>query len=426
MRLLSYTIIILGVLNVIRMTLYMLGSDIYTIKNTLRAKAVATKRRRYHPSVTIVVPVHNEGPIITRTMDSLAEIVYTPSKLQIIVINDGSTDQTARAVKNYIRRYVRKTGDTTRFKLVNQQNGGKADALNNAIRNHATGSLVMCLDGDSTIARDGIEKAVQYFRGNDTAALASNVNIMENQTLLGLVQRFEYLVSYQMKKAQTTYNLEYIIGGIGSMFRRSMLRRVEFYDTNTMTEDIDLTMKIITKGNRKHRVVYASDVITYTEPVLTLRALINQRFRWKYGRMQTFLKNHQLFFNRNKKYTRRLTWLILPFAVLQELMFLVEPIFVTFIIASSIMFHDPGIMLTACLLISTYMIFNIVSSEHLSTKERVRLSVMAPSMYFYMYVLAIAEYAALIKSIAKLKGLPDSIKEDRVTWVSPERSAAHV
>ena len=62
-----------------------------------------------------------------------------------------------------------------------------------------------------------------------------------------MIQRFEYLICHQMKKAHSAYNVEYIIGGIGSMFRRSTLDEVGLYDTNTMTEDIDLTMKILAK-----------------------------------------------------------------------------------------------------------------------------------------------------------------------------------
>ena len=102
--------------------------------------------------------------------------------------------------------------------------------------------------------------------------------------MLGFIQRFEYLVSHHMKKAHTAFNVEYIIGGIGSMFRRSMLDEVGLYDTNTMTEDIDLTMKIIAQratepagGVRRRRPVY-------TEAVPSFGRCVRQRYRWKYGR----------------------------------------------------------------------------------------------------------------------------------------------
>ena len=133
----------------------------------------------------------------------------------------------------------------------------------------------MCLDGDSMLEPDAVAKSVAYFRDERVVATASNVNILPGGGLLGLVQRYEYLISYHMKKAHNIFNVEYIIGGIGSMFRRETLDEVGLYDTNTMTEDIDLTMKIIArKGNRNQRVVYAYDALTYTEAVPSFGSLV--------------------------------------------------------------------------------------------------------------------------------------------------------
>jgi biofilm PGA synthesis N-glycosyltransferase PgaC len=189
-----------------------------------------------------------------------------------------------------------------------------------------------------------------------------------------------------------------------------------------MTEDIDLTMKIIARGNKKTRVAYAHDVITYTEAVPSLSSLITQRFRWKYGRMQTFLKNSSLFFSTSKNHTRLLTWFILPFAIVQEAMFIIEPVIITFIIGISIYYHNPGTLLSALFVISTYIIFNIWSTIHLTKKEKFRLSFLAPSMYVFLYVLTLVEYSALVRSIVKLPNLKNSISKNKVTWVSPERS----
>ena len=147
------------------------------------------------------------------------------------------------------------------------------------------------------------EKLVACSRDPRIIASSSNVNILPNGTPLGLVQRYEYLICHQMKKAHNAFNVEYIIGGIGSMFRRSVLDEVGFYDTNMMTEDIDLTMKIIArKGSRDRSIAFAHDSIAYTEAVPSFRSLVaGQRYRWKYGRLQTFYKNHRLFFSTDEK-----------------------------------------------------------------------------------------------------------------------------
>jgi poly-beta-1,6-N-acetyl-D-glucosamine synthase len=439
----AYFIIILGIVNVIRMVIYLVSSDYYHVREELKAKR-SSKKRKYQPSVSVVVPAHNEGIIILKTLESLHASNYPKDKLEIIVVDDGSSDNTAKVVRRFIAGQNRHTtrhrlsGGAGRnithnlthekassFKtvLVTQRNGGKAEALNNGMRNYATGSLIMCLDADSLVDKEMVKNSVAYFRDRKVAALASNVIIMEDGSVLSLVQRFEYLISYHMKKAQTILNVEYIIGGIGSMFRASVLKDVNYYDTNTMTEDIDLTMKIIMKGNKSKRVVFAADALTYTEAVPSFSSLIRQRFRWKYGRMQTFLKNPNIFFNPHKKYSKQLTWLMLPFAIFQELLFVAEPIVVGYIFYTSIKYHSTATMVFALTVISSYIILNIWSTTHLSIKDKIRLTMLAPPMYFLMYMMSVIEYIALVQAIIKLPKLRASISGERTTWKSPERSA---
>lgn len=418
-RLLTYFILLTSLANLVRMALYLVGSDIYAIKRS-RADKRNAMRRAYHPTVSLVVPAHNEAPVIKQTLECLLKVQYPAGKLQIIIADDGSTDDTVKI----IRRFKRTHDTDDLLQIFRQPNGGKADVLNNAIRKMATGKLVMCLDADSLLAPDALLKATAYFRDRRVVALASNVCIIENGTILGLTQKFEYLISYHMKKAQSLYNIEYIIGGIGSMFRRSILDKVNLYDTNTMTEDIDLTMKIIAGGNKRTRVAYAPDAVTYTEAVPSFKSLINQRFRWKYGRMQTFLKNYKLFFSRSKKHTRLLTWFILPYAIFQELSFIIEPIIITFIIYVSVRYQSFQTLLIALAVISFYIIVNIWSTAYLSNKDKLRLSFFAPSMYVFLYLLSVVEYVALMRSLIRLPKLKQSISGQKTTWVSPERSGS--
>jgi cellulose synthase/poly-beta-1,6-N-acetylglucosamine synthase-like glycosyltransferase len=403
-----------AVVNLIRMTAYLVGADVYRMR-----RARAGEDTSFRPAVSVVVPVHNERSVVERTLASLLGIDYAP--LQIIVADDGSTDDTVARVHAWKALH-----DTDgRIEVFAQPNGGKADALNNAIKALATGELVMCLDGDSIIAPDAVTKSVAYFRDERVVATASNVNILPNGTLLGLVQRFEYLISYHMKKAHNTFNMEYIIGGIGSMFRRDVLDRVGLYDTNTMTEDIDLSMKIIAKvGNRRARLAYAADALTFTEAVPSFRSLIRQRYRWKYGRMQTFYKNWRLFFSTDTRHAKGLSWFFLPYALAQEALYLVEPLIVTTVIAVSIYWRTPWVLLSAMIIISVYVIANILGTAHLSWRDKALLSALAPSMYVLLYLLSVIEYIALLQAIVKLHRLAHSVSAEWVTWVSPERAGS--
>jgi poly-beta-1,6-N-acetyl-D-glucosamine synthase len=415
LHLITAFIIGVAVVNLVRMMVYLVGADFYTIRRA-RSKDRALS---YRPSVSLVVPAHNEGPIIERTLACLLRVDYDP--LQIIMADDGSTDDTLARIHAWKKTYD--LNDV--IQVFTQPNGGKADALNNAIAAMATGELVMCLDGDSIIAPDAVEKSVAHFRDPRVVATASNVNIMPNGTLLGLVQRYEYLISYHMKKAQNLFNVEYIIGGIGSMFRRDVLDEVGLYDTNTMTEDIDLTLKIIAqKGNTKQRVAYAHDAITYTEAVPSFRSLIRQRYRWKYGRLQAFYKNYRLFFSRERKHSVGLSWFFLPYALWQEIMYLIEPLIVTVVLGVAIYYRSPWTLISAMVVISGYVIANILSTVHLSRRDKALLSLMAPTMYVFLYLLSVVEYIALIQTIVKLPRLRKSISGEQVTWTSPERAGA--
>jgi poly-beta-1,6-N-acetyl-D-glucosamine synthase len=414
LHLITVFIIGVAVVNLIRMMVYLVGADLYTIRRALADKGVS-----YRPTVSLVVPAHNEAAVIEATLACLLKLDYAP--LQIILADDGSTDDTVDRIYAYKRGHD--TNDVVQ--VFTQPNGGKADALNNAIRAMATGELVMCLDGDSIIAPDAVTKSVAYFSDPRVVATASNVNILPNGTLLGLVQRFEYLISYHMKKAQNRFNVEYIIGGIGSMFRRSVLDEVGLYDTNTMTEDIDLTLKIIShKGNRKQRIAYAHDAITYTQAVPSFRSLIRQRYRWKYGRLQAFYKNYRLFFSRDTKHSVGLSWFFLPYALAQEVMYLIEPAIVTVVIAVSIYYRSPWTLVSAMIIVSSYVIANILGTIHLPRRDKVLLSLMAPLMYVFLYLLSVVEYIALLQAIVKLPHLRKSISGEQVSWTSPERAGA--
>lgn len=407
----------LSLYNVARIAVYMITSNLQTIRDMQRS--AGQKSTYYRPMISIVVPAHNEGEVIVRTLESLLASNYPKSRMEVIVANDGSTDNTAKLVRSFAAR----NRHQAKIRLVSRPNRGKAEALNHAIKRVATGQLIMCLDADSIVHKNCIRNSVQYFKDKQVMATASNVNIIENGTMLGLAQRFEYLFSHHFKKAHTYMNMEYIIGGVGSTFRRSVLKDVSFYDSNTLTEDIDLTMKIVSLGNKKNRVVFAADAITYTEPVQTYGALIKQRFRWKYGRLQTFFKNKELFFSRDSKYSLQLTWFLLPVTLLYEVAMVFEPFILGYIIYLCISNSDISTVFLASIIFTSILVLNIWASDHIGILERIRLTLYAPAMYILLYGLAFVEYSAVMRSVWKLPNLPSSLEAKRTTWKSPARNA---
>ncbi len=184
-----------------------------------------------------------------------------------------------------------------------RKNVGKGAALNAALRRHARGQFVMTLDADSIIAPDAITNALSYFDDPYVAGVAANVQILEETTALGILQRFEHMIGYRSKKLYSLLNCEFVVGGVASTYRMRVLRKVGFYDTDTLTEDIGLSAKITSLGNRRFRMIYGADVVAKTEGVLTFRALAKQRYRWKYGSIQNLIKYRGMMLNPSRRYT---------------------------------------------------------------------------------------------------------------------------
>src|SRR5260221_590916 len=347
------------------------------------------------------------------------ESVYksTYKNFQVIVVNDGSHDKTGREVSRFIKTHKRR-------KLIyfRQKNSGKAIALNNAIKKFAKGSLIMSLDADSIIDPNALKNSVKYFRDKKIAAVASNIKILNNNTVLGTIQYIEYILGYKLKKAYTVLNNEYIIGGIGSTFRKKILKKVNYYDTDTITEDIDLTMKILNLGNKNNKIMYAADIICYTQPAPSIKSLFKQRFRWKYGRFQTLWKNKELFFNRSKKYSKSLTFFQLPFIIYSEITFLLDPILVGFLIYISIRYKDVTTYQSIFLFLGFYVAIAILSEE-MSFIEKIKCLFVAPLSYIFFFVVSIVEYGTLIKCFIDRDGIFRAKEINKCNWEHIERVA---
>lgn len=432
----------LSLFNFGRILMLLLGADIYDVKQLASQKQKKNRPVQGKPLVSVIIPAYNEEVGVVRTLKSVRASSY--NNYEIIVIDDGSKDRTSEKVRDYIkslseskivsyqgrksrskglaRRYFRVRTDSVRIVCARQSNAGKGAAINNAIENYAWGELVMVVDADSLLHPNAIENMAEHFRDPRVVAAAANVKILPSRTVLGVAQRIEYLISYRMKRSLSTFNMEYIIGGVGSTFRRQKLIDCGLYDTDTITEDIDLTLKLIRQGgNKLQRISYAADVITYTEHVMSFKSLVRQRYRWKYGRFQSLKKCKQLFFSRQSAYSKQLTWYQLPYALFGDLVLLVEPILVAYILAVTIFYLDFVSLLWVYAIVSCFVFLMLMGETSESWRSRLALSPALPLAYFFMYILTAVEFLALIKSMTNFKQLLDNVPHGG-SWEHVERS----
>jgi len=413
-------IAILSLVSLARLLFLFVGSDIYEIAYAIRRRKDKKTHKKYRPFLSVVIPAYNEEAVIAQTVQSVMKSSY--SNFEVIVVNDGSKDNTDKIMRALVKKY--KAKKKAKLVYLKQSNSGKANALNNAMKNIAKGDLVMCLDGDSILHKQAISNAVKYFVDPKVKAVAANVKIINSNTLLGLAQKLEYAMGYHLKKSLTIANVEYIIGGVGSTFRKEILETCNYYDTDTITEDIDLTMKIVGQGNKENRVVFAGDVIGYTEGPLTLKALFKQRYRWKFGRMQTFYKNKDLFFNKDKKHSKLLTFFYLPYMLFGDIDLLIEPIFFFFMMGLSIYYRDTATFIFIMLYTAFFAGVAVFSDKDISNKERLQLTLAAPFAYPFFFVITIVEYLTVIKCIINLKGVFNTRANKDMKWEHVERLGA--
>jgi len=416
LQFLFYLFITISVIDIIHLGLYLVGANYYDIWQFRRqARMTDRSHHKIRPLVSVLVPAHNEELGIIRCLESVRKNTYR--KLEIIVIDDASTDNTRRLVRQYIARHP-----TRNIRLMyKRRNGGKAEALNHALRRGAGGDLVMALDADSVLHRKSISNAVSYFDDRRVVGVAANVRILDSLSMLGLLQKFEHMVGYRSKKFFSVTNSEFIIGGVASTYRREMLKKVRFYDNDTTTEDIGLSLKIVAQGNREHRIIYAANVLAMTEGVQTFKGLLRQRYRWKLGSLQNLIKYRGLVANRDKRYSRGLTFYRLPMAFFGELMLLLEPLAIGYVVYVCYLLFNPSMLIGAYMTITLYLLLNVWPDEHMNAAKKLKMSLYTPMMYFVFFLMNIVQLAAIFRCIFNFR---QALGRSRVAshWISPERS----
>lgn len=441
-----YIFMLISLIHITHLGLYIVGANVYDIKQLIH-RARRKPVQRPDPLVSIVIPAHNERFGVARTIESVLANTY--KNIEIIVVDDGSTDDTAAVTRTFMkqktqtgrvetsiyrsirnarlqRKVIRHGYEAPRMLVVTQPNAGKGAAVNNGIQNYARGELVMTLDADSLLYRSAIANAVRYFDDPKIVGVAANVQVLDDNTVLSVLQKIEHLIGYRSKKFYTIANCEFVVGGVASTYRMDTLKEVGFYDTDTVTEDIGLSLKIVAqKGNKNSRIVYAANVVACTQGVQTYKALFKQRYRWKLGMLQNLLKNWRMMTAGPQKYGFMMTKYRMPMAFLGELIVLVEPILLLYILYLSVLYASFGALLGAYFVVTLYVVWTLIPDEHLSVAEKIRYGLMAPFMYFIFYVMNAVQVAAIVRCLKNYKVLTGKIRTDG-RWKSPERLVAPV
>lgn len=226
--------------------------------------------------VTVLVPAYNERECIANTLNSLAACDHP---IEVIVIDDGSTDGTADIVEEMDLPFVR---------LIRKVNGGKSSALNTGIA-AASHDIVVMMDGDTVFEPSTVRELVQPFGDPAIGAVAGNAKVGNRDSLIGAWQHIEYVLGHNLdRRMYDVLNVIPTIPGAVGAFRKEALQGVGGMSDDTLAEDTDITIAVLCDG---WRIVYAEHARAWTEAPASLQQLWSQRYRWSYGSMQAMWKH---------------------------------------------------------------------------------------------------------------------------------------
>ncbi|HUG01783.1 MAG TPA: glycosyltransferase [Longimicrobiales bacterium] len=351
------------------------------------------------PPVSVLIPAYNEGLVIQDAIRSVLRLDYP--RLEILVIDDGSTDDTAARAAAMEGRHGKSV-----VRVISKANAGKAAALNTGIA-LARYPFVCCIDGDSTLAPGSLRATMRHFRDPRVAAVAGNVKVENRRNLWSRLQALEYIEGLNMpRRAQGFLRAVNIIPGPIGVFRREVLRSLGGYDSDTFAEDADLTLKILTHG---YRIEYAPDAIAYTEAPETLMGLLRQRYRWTRGILQAIGKRRSALLSSKTDVAVWLSVAMMLFeAVIWPFMNVVGNLFFIGIFLA----FDAGAYVVSWWLLLTLL--DVAAALHTVAIEGEDLSLVPLAVIYRFFFILFIDVAKLLASVE------EALKLD-MTWGKLER-----
>jgi cellulose synthase/poly-beta-1,6-N-acetylglucosamine synthase-like glycosyltransferase len=304
----------------------------------------------FMPPVSVLVPAYNEAATIASSIHSQLQLSY--HEFEIIVINDGSRDDTLAALKREFdllpfpeaywhklpTQRVRGVWRSTRYpnlRVIDKENGGKADALNAGI-NAARYPLFCAVDADSVLQRDSLQLIAQPFlEDSRTIAAGGTIRVVNGcevsggflgtvglpHSMLPAMQIVEYLRAFLFGRlGWSELNAMLVISGAFGLFRKSAVIDVGGYRTDTVGEDMELVMRLHRVHRQRrvpYRIVYVPNPVCWTEVPEDMRTLKSQRVRWQRGLAESLTMNLGLLFCIRGGWVG---WVAFPFNVLFEWM----------------------------------------------------------------------------------------------------------
>ncbi len=242
-----------------------------------------------YKTVTIAVPCWNEEKTLPATLDSLLALEYPKDKLSIVIVDDGSKDNTFAIAQAYADKH----GDC--ISVIKKANGGKHTAVNLAL-SQSTSEFFGCLDADSFVDKKALRTIIAYFEHHTEAmAVTPCIHIKNPSTFIQRMQAVEYLMGVFLRKAFGQLDAIQVTPGPFSIFKREIFSTIGEYRKAHNTEDYEITLRM---HKAHYKIMNSHKALVYTVGPATLRGYFFQRLRWARGFLENSLDYKELFFKK--------------------------------------------------------------------------------------------------------------------------------
>jgi cellulose synthase/poly-beta-1,6-N-acetylglucosamine synthase-like glycosyltransferase len=367
------------------------------------------------PLVSILVPAYQESTTIASALQSLIELDYP--WYEIIVVDDGSSDDTHVQASSFVGRHARCT-----LTLLRKENGGKWSALNLAFR-HALADIVLCIDADSRLSADALKHLVRRLDSREIAGVSGQITVRNRRSLITRLQAYEYVVANGgLRTAQSLFGMVLVVPGPIGLYRRSALQRVLEseahlvrtsarpgsvpgpFSPETFAEDFQLSLTILALGGR---IVYEPRALSYTKSPDLTQTLLNQRYRWFRGTLQVLRIYVRRLHSAAGSRKHRLSLVIAAIYLLD--LFVLPPLNVGIIIGAAVIFATNPAPIDMLLWVSAIWLLNLLTATYhvLSQREDLSLLLLAP-----LYDL----YHGLLLNSAWAIAMVDEARQSKMSW----------
>jgi len=364
------------------------------------------------PSISVLIPMHNEERVLHYVLDALLDCDYDHSKLEIIPINDHSTDDTEELLNEYHEKYP-----FIHPLHRHSNNRGKPAALNEAMEN-CEGDIVIVFDADYRPNKNMLKRLAVAFSNPEIGAVMGRVvPYNSDKNMLTKLLNIERSGGYQVDQ-QARYNMKLIpqYGGTVGGFRKDLIKDTGGFNEKILAEDTEITYRLYTMG---YKVIYANDAECYEEAPETWKVRGRQVRRWSRGHNITMfkyffkvIKSKHMNFNEKVDGLLLLMIYAIPFILLLAL---IDSVILFFLGEMNIL-----IGWWVLFFISAYNSYgNFAPFYEIATammidgmsKEILKLPLMIFSFYFYLWNISLGFIDAVV----------DGITSRRVGWVKTER-----